>query len=43
MEEKDDLDLKAEIDQISRKIDNILNKIEETEATRPDNQDKESQ
>lgn len=43
MEENDDLDLKAEIDQISRKIDTILNNIETAESERSENQNEESQ
>ena len=43
MKEKEDLDLKAEIDQISRKIDTILNNIETVESERSENQNEESQ
>ena len=43
MEEKEDLELKAEIDQIARKIDHILEKIETAEADLPETRDQERQ
>ena len=43
MEDMEDLDLKAEIDQISRKIDTILGNIENAEGNRSDNLDEQRQ
>ncbi|MEJ2041493.1 MAG: hypothetical protein P8X55_21575 [Desulfosarcinaceae bacterium] len=43
MEEKEDLDIKAEIDKIARKIDNILGNIEAAEGNRSENENEESQ
>jgi hypothetical protein len=43
MEETDDLDIKAEIDQISQKIDDIINKIEHIQDDQVKNLDQEDQ
>ena len=39
MNEKDDLDLKAEIDQISKKIDTIIKRVESLGLDRTDKSD----
>ena len=41
MKEIDDLDLKAEIDQISKKIDTIIQKVENLDPHRTDKSDDE--
>ena len=36
MREKDDLEIKSEIDEISNKIDSIIHRIEEADPTKTD-------